>query len=149
MEEESSSGESVCYSVGSNSGSDSGDEEEGGPVNSRTRSRRGGLLAVVDDVPLSLRVHGWVAGAGRRDLHAVGPVHQGEVCYSATLLSVRGILNVELPVDISLFDHSCRQMEVLLRKRTAHSALQKMTFHTTSLAVRRVCAIVEDWPHLF
>ncbi len=75
MEEESNSGESVYYSVGSDSASDSGDEEEGGPENSRTRSRRGGLLAVVDDVPLSSRVPLWVAGAGR----AVGPVHPGEV----------------------------------------------------------------------
>ena len=42
-----------------------------------------------------------------------------------------------------------QQMEALLRKKTVHSALQKMMFHTTSLAVRRVCATVKDWLHLF
>ena len=68
---------------------------------------------------------------------------------TATLWSVRGFLNVESPVDIGLFDHSCRRMEELLASRTAHSELQRMTFHTTSLAARRACATVEDWPHLF
>ncbi len=52
-------------------------------------------------------------------------------------------------MNISLFDHHCQQMEVLLRKRMAHSALQKMMIHTTSLAARRVCTTVEDWMHLF
>ncbi len=68
---------------------------------------------------------------------------------TATLWSVRGFLNVESPVDIGLFDHSCCRMEDLLATRTAHSELQQMTFHTTSLAARRACATVEDWPHLF
>ena len=68
---------------------------------------------------------------------------------TATLWSVRGFLNVESPVDIGLFDHSCRRMEELLASRTAHSELQRMTFHTTSLAARRACATVEDWPFLF
>ena len=68
---------------------------------------------------------------------------------TATLWSVRGFLNVESPVDIGLFDHSCHQMEELLASRTAHSELLRMTFHTTSLAARRACATVEDWPHLF
>ena len=52
-------------------------------------------------------------------------------------------------MDISLFDHSCRRMEDLLEKRTAHWAPQEMMFHTTTLAARRVCATVEDWPHMF
>ncbi len=68
---------------------------------------------------------------------------------TATLWSVRGFLNVESPVDFGLFDHSCRRMEDLLATRVAHSELQRMTFHTTSLAARRVCATDEDWPHLF
>ena len=68
---------------------------------------------------------------------------------TAMLWSVRGFLNVESPVDIGLLDHSCRRMEELLESRTAHSELQRMTFHTTSLAARRACATVEDWPHLF
>ncbi len=69
---------------------------------------------------------------------------------TATLWGVKGFLNVESPVDISLFDTSCRQMEALLRtKRTAHSEMQRKMFHTTSLLARRVCATIEDWPHLF
>ncbi len=56
---------------------------------------------------------------------------------------------MESPVDIGLFDHSCSWMEALLKTRTAHSGFQRMTFHTTSLAARRVCATVEDWLHLF
>ncbi len=40
-------------------------------------------------------------------------------------------------------------MEELLASRTSHSELQHMTFHTTSLAARKACATVEDWPHLF
>ncbi len=52
-------------------------------------------------------------------------------------------------MDIRLFDHSWQQMEALLEARKAHSVLQKMTFHTTSLVVKRVCATVDDWPHLF
>ncbi len=68
---------------------------------------------------------------------------------TATFWSVRGFLNVESPVDIGLFDHSCRRMEDLLVTRTAHSELQRMTFHTTSLAARRAWATIEDWPHLF
>ncbi len=63
--------------------------------------------------------------------------------------SVRGFLEVESPVDIKLFDHSCPQMEELLQTRTSHLELQRMTFHTTSLAARRVCATVADWPYLF
>ncbi len=42
--------ESVYHSAGNDSGSDSGDEEEGGPVSRRTRSCYGRLLAVVDEV---------------------------------------------------------------------------------------------------
>ncbi len=30
-----------------------------------------------------------------------------------------------------------------------HSELQRMTFHTSSLAARRACATGKDWPHLF
>ncbi len=66
---------------------------------------------------------------------------------TATLWSVSCFLNVELPVDISFLDRSCPQMEALLRKRTAHLDLQRMTFCTTALAARRVCATVEDWQH--
>ena len=68
---------------------------------------------------------------------------------TATLWSKRGFINVELSVDIGLFDHLCHRMEDLLGERTAHSELQRMTFHTTSLAAKRACATVEDWPHLF
>ncbi len=68
---------------------------------------------------------------------------------TATFWSVHGFLNVESPVDIGLFDHYCRRMEDLLATRTAQSKFQRMTFHTTSLAASRVCATVEDWPHLF
>ncbi len=32
----------------------------------------------------------------------------------ASLWSVRGFLNVESPVDIGLFDHSCQQMEFVV-----------------------------------
>ena len=67
---------------------------------------------------------------------------------TATLWSMRGFLNMESPVDIGLFDHSCQQMEALLRMRTPHSELQKMLFHTTSLEARRVCTTVKDRPHL-
>ncbi len=67
---------------------------------------------------------------------------------TATLWSVRGFLNVESPVDIGFFDYSCRRLEQLLETRTAHSELQRMTFHTV-LAARRACTTVEDWPHLF
>ncbi len=68
---------------------------------------------------------------------------------TATLWSVRGFLNVESPVDIGIFEHSCSRLEELLATRTAHSELQWKTFHTTSLAARKACATVEDWPHLF
>ncbi len=44
---------------------------------------------------------------------------------TATLWSVRGFLNVESPVDIGLFNHSCRRMDELLESRTAHSELQR------------------------
>ena len=54
MEEESSSGESF-YSAGG----DSESADTDGPVSSRTRSRHGGLLAVVDAVPPDPRRHVW------------------------------------------------------------------------------------------
>ena len=72
VEEESSSAESVYYSVdGSDSGDSGGYKEESGPLSSRTRSRHNRLLAVVDEVPLPCWMDGWMAGAGGHDYHAV------------------------------------------------------------------------------
>ncbi len=68
---------------------------------------------------------------------------------TATLWSVKGFRNVELPMDLGLFDHSCQQMEALLRTRKPQSKLQSTTLNTTSLAARRVCATIENWPHWF
>ncbi len=139
LEEESSSGaSSVYYSFG---GSDCGDEEESEPVSSRTRSRHGGLLAVLDAAGPSVdaSVACWVASARQHGLsHTEAGLHTGEVREDfRALWSVKGFLNVESPVDIGLFDHSCQQMDALLRKRMPHSDLQRMTFHTTSLAAKR------------
>ncbi len=94
-----------------------------------------------------LSIVGWMsrsnaAGAGDSYTHV-------KFAKTATLWSMRGFLNVESPVDIGLFHHSCHRLEELLESRTAHSELQRMTFHATSLATRRACATVKDWPHLF
>lgn len=68
---------------------------------------------------------------------------------SAPLWSVKGFLHVELPVDIRIFHDPCLQMEAILRRRTAITDYQNMTYQTTALAARRVCTTVKDWPHLF
>ena len=139
------------YSNNNNQGDHMGSQAQDRPVSSRTRSRHsvsGGLLAMVHPA-VDRRVDGEEQrsdGIGGRQLDSYTHV---KLAKTATLWSVRGFLNVESPVDIGLFDHSCHRMEDLLEARTANSKLQRMTFHTTLLAAKRACATVEDWPHLF
>ncbi len=89
-------------------------------------------------------------GRGRLD-HSPTPINTAPVKFArtATLWSARGFLNIESPVDLSHFSVSCRRLQALLESRTTHSVYQEMTFHTTALAAKRVCATVGDWPHLF
>ena len=163
----SSSGESIYFSASSDDDDDYGDSrddghcdnnhhQEDGPVSSRTRSRYGRLVAVVDGSA------GARGGLIRSSAAATAPgdsYTHVKFAKTATLWRVRGFLNVESPVDVGLFDHSCRRMEELLAMRTAHSELQRKTFHTTSLAAceegvryrRGLATLVQrheaDWRH--
>ncbi len=77
--------------------------------------------------------------------------HTAQVKFTrtATLWSARGFLNIESSVDRSHFDVSCRRLQALLEDRQTYSVYQEMTFHTTALAAKRVCATVGDRPQLF
>ncbi len=85
-EEGSSSGESVYFSAGSDSNDFDGDDidgkgidqdqEEGGPVSSRTRSRHGRLLVVVDGTSSTRQVNGEERSSG----DAGGQLHACQVC---------------------------------------------------------------------
>ncbi len=66
---------------------------------------------------MRLLIVGWMASSNAATVSAGDSYTHVKFAKTATLWSVRGFLNVESPVDIGLFDHSCRHMEEQLESR--------------------------------